>query len=112
MTPELQAMVDRIMGLADAFDRWQPGLIETGRLYHSVAVSQKAEARAALRTAIEELAQQADARDAARWRELRDGASDLMLCYWSSYEPHRAPHEVADYDAAIDAAMAASKKEG
>lgn len=51
------------------------------------------------------------ARDAARWRELRDGNGtsseypDAMLLLVAVYAGSQRWHEVSDYDAAIDSAL-------
>lgn len=75
------------------------------------------QARAAL-SAPEQAAQQADARDAARYRWLRSVANSYRLVprviRTQVIDGVRATHELTgdDLDAAIDAAMTASKKEG
>lgn len=64
-------------------------------------------------------AQQADTIDAKRWRHLRDVGSDahggLLMMVHAVCEPgHNFPRittEACDYDAAIDAAMAAAKEQ-
>lgn len=65
--------------------------------------------RIVARTALSLIAQSTPAQDveadARRWRTLRDGSTDLMLCWFTS--GMEVPCEVSDYDAAIDAEIAA-----
>ncbi len=61
---------------------------------------------------------ESEAKDAARWREFRDGGPGspmypgAVLMLYADYADGRPGHEVADYDAAIDAALSASKVGG
>lgn len=146
MTPEQQAVVDRLMGLASdctgaeasqqeahfavgvAARKWAGLLAEGHQMRHIAFSGPKGDGTIDRWGKVLWAAQQADARDAARYRWLRDHGfryadvdldpeSVVFRPRFSIPEPAGMSYEdgewtLDDIDAALDAAMAASKKEG